>query len=223
MTRTIVERYLRLSPLRRSGKLGPFLGAAGMVLLVLALSVPLGAIGGARAAGSAFPAAGASATAFWYDPATNTNGNVWVSRGGSPSSPETWLDYEVWTCDQMGNCQDEIGGYGQIPNSALTGDMASGLSLSIDTNQIPDFAVYAGTGGPITVAWQPTKAFKSSFSGSQHYSMASPKCINVSGGSSTTISSTAEGSLPDLPIPSGSFSTMQTFHGSSISVGPCGP
>ena len=82
----------------------------------------------------------------------NTVGFLTVSQGGSPGHPQVYLNYAVLQCDFSG-CNTIAGGYGAIPSGDFSGGGAQ-MRLSTNTSADPDFFVYAGAGGPVSVQWR---------------------------------------------------------------------
>src|SRR6185437_1514848 len=94
-------------------------------------------------------------------PATFTN--LTVQKGGTISSPTTFLEYDVSQCTEDPTtattvCTDVLEGVGTIPNEDFTGS-ESNLHLHTNTATNPNFLFLAGSGGEVDVTWRKTDLF----------------------------------------------------------------
>ncbi|HWG53708.1 MAG TPA: hypothetical protein VN677_10475 [Gemmatimonadaceae bacterium] len=94
-------------------------------------------------------------------PATFTN--LSVQKGGTISSPTTFLEYDVSQCTEDPTtattvCTDVLEGVGTIPNEDFTGS-ESNLHLHTNTATNPNFLFLAGSGGEVDVTWRKTDLF----------------------------------------------------------------
>jgi len=87
----------------------------------------------------------------WFDPdATGaTFGFLYFGRGGPVTDPQTFLSYNIVRCADY-HCVELANGNGIIPNSDVSGN-AKKLHLSTNTSNNPNFTVYAGSRGNITI------------------------------------------------------------------------
>ncbi len=136
-----------------------------------------------------------------------TYGTVNASRGGTTGNPQTWMEYYVVQCDWY-SCYYLEAGYGLIPNRDLSGG-GGRLHLSTNTDGNPNFYVWAGSGGQLSVDWQSNGLYSSSWSGTTQYDYAAA-CDSVacysgykhrSQGKSTNTSASASGSVVGVALP----------------------
>ncbi len=171
----------------------PIISKIGTALLLFVAAV-------AQAQSSSFSANGAFANAL---PSCVTSGttvtclNVFVSRGGTTSSPSTSLYYEIDILDQnTGAFLQEIFGYGTIPNSAFQ-VQGNTDSLYVDTSTVASFTnrvcnfdpstflitCSSGPGGVVAGKWTEfTPLISSQFSGTSK--LSSPSVTFISTGTS---------------------------------------
>ena len=119
-----------------------------------------------------------------------------VSQGGSPGHPQVYLNYVVMQCDLYG-CNPIAGGYGSIPAGDLSGG-GSQMRLSTNTSADPDFFVFAGTGGTVSVEWKANGFFTARSTGvsDQVYGSFAQHLQ----GTSSFVSATATGSVVGTSI-----------------------
>lgn len=86
---------------------------------------------------------------FFSDPTGFSYGSLYFSRGGPVTNPQTFLSYNILHCADY-HCEELEIGNGIIPNSDLSGN-AKQLHLSTNTSNNPNFTVYAGNRGNITI------------------------------------------------------------------------
>jgi len=129
----------------------------------------------------------------------------------SARTNETYLYYGVYRCGPD-YCNAVAEGSGLIPSRDLSG-APKGLHLSTNTSSNPDFVVFAGTGGLVSVDWLPNGIWQSRASGTSFTeSTPSPSCDTscqvpftqhiqgvVTGASATVI-----GTVAGIVIPSAS-------------------
>lgn len=175
-----------------------------------------------------FVANGVSGQVGWYQSDSAgfgfTYGQVNVGRGGTTSNPQTWLDYYVVRCDWY-YCYLVGAGYGLIPNRDLSGG-SSQLHLSTTTTGNPNFFVWAGSGGQVSVDWRANGLFSSRSSGTNEYTYAA-QCDTLScnstfthrsQGRGTSASATASGTVVAVPIGFGQNAAIGTNHQVSIDI-----
>jgi hypothetical protein len=97
----------------------------------------------------------------WLDDGA-TCGYVYVTRGGTANSPQTYLYYLMYDC---GNGAVSETGYGMIPNANLQGDGSGRLSLTTDTSGA-NFTRDVGNGGAVALTWNKTVDFSTKWAGS---------------------------------------------------------
>jgi hypothetical protein len=131
-----------------------------------------------------------------------TETRIQVDRGGSATSPEVFLTYDVavGTCDE-GNCRLIESGGGLIPPEDFTGD-ANHLKLRTNTRNIPNFFITAGVGGLIDIEWRKVRGFEFRLTGTLEQ-REEGVFRSVSKGSSISFSAAASGSVIGIPIPRG--------------------
>lgn len=143
-----------------------------------------------------FVANGDFGNATWFD--EPTFGFIEVTRGGTPSRPEVFLTYEIAGCGGE-FCHVGFSGAGQIPPGDLTGDGVKGLKLNTDTSNDPNFTVFLGTGGLISVEWDKSRpVFETRFSGTTQFK--SPGFSSLSHGTHTERSARATGTVVGFVI-----------------------
>lgn len=100
---------------------------------------------------SRFVTNGEGGTVVWFvpDPTGFTFGSLYFSRGGPVTSPQTFLSYNIVHCADY-HCEELENGNGIIPNSDVSGN-AKQLHLSTNTSNNPNFTLYAGHRGNITI------------------------------------------------------------------------
>ena len=101
--------------------------------------------------------------------ATSTLTYLLVEKGGTISSPTTFLEYDVSQCTQdpasdTNVCTDVLEGIGTIPDEDFTGS-ESHLRLHTNTATNPNFTFLAGSGGEVDVTWRKTDLFMSRVNG----------------------------------------------------------
>lgn len=96
---------------------------------------------------------GAYAQTFSFDEAGVVSITIDVSRGGTPSSPTTFLYYDVFIGTSNGGIARQ--GMGVIPNADFSSNGRT-VILNTDTSVIPGFELIAGAGGPINLHWEAT-------------------------------------------------------------------
>lgn len=130
-----------------------------------------------------------------------SSGVVGAGRGGSTNNPQVAMSYYVYEygCDAAWNCFYNLlsAGWGVIPAKDLT---LSGKRLRLNTNTAnnPNFYVYAGVAGPVSITWLADGVLQNTFSGV--WSARYGNLIHRSQGSSTSWSAVASGSVVGIPI-----------------------
>jgi hypothetical protein len=148
-----------------------------------------------------------------------TFGSLYLDRGGTTSNPQTSLSYFVYQygCDALFNCffNTLAAGYGLIPNKDVT---RGGRQLRLNTNTAnnPNFIVYAGPAGPVTVTWTANGAYEQSNSGTSIYRAGT--YAHRSQGSNTSRSANASGSIAGIVIPLVPVAQLATFRNVSIDI-----
>ncbi|MBI4234013.1 MAG: hypothetical protein HY686_06180 [Chloroflexi bacterium] len=136
----------------------------------------------------------------------NIAGTLYVTRGGNPQKPETWLYYLI----KQGAATVQSG-YGNIPSGDLTGSNLTGLLLKTDTTAAanPGFNRAVGNGGAIDVKVQkilgiPGPSFQQ-FGNTERVFYNSILRIN---GQSAYSPGSAQGKAMDSPIGPGSWAII---------------
>lgn len=148
-----------------------------------------------------------------------TSGVVSTGRGGTTKNPMAYLDYTVYEfgCDALWNCFYNLvgAGYGLIPVKDLG---ASGKQLRLETNTAnnPNFFVYAGVAGPVSVTWNADGLYENSSAGTSSSRFANT--THKSQGSSTSWSAIASGSLAGTPVGPYGTATFGTNHLVTIDI-----
>jgi len=112
-----------------------------------------------------FVGKGLAGDASWCDVESNevyVCGYLSAASGGTTKNPETYLYYDVYRCAP--DCNAVEAGYGLIPNGDLSGGPQK-LHLSTNTSSNPEFVVWAGTGGLVSVDWRPNGTYTAKWSG----------------------------------------------------------
>ncbi len=155
----------------------------------------------------------------WFAPGpsgTFTFGFLNVSEGGSVTAPHVFLFYEVFQCCTFGFVEVS-GGFGSIPAGDLTGGTGSAaLRLNTNTANDPNFVVFAGSGGLVSVQWQENSAFEFSQSGTFETQFGKSTFRTI--GSSSFSSATVTGTVVGLAIPQSAFGQMGTNHSVTIDI-----
>jgi len=121
-----------------------------------------------------------------------------VERGDTLLNPEVFLSYQVIDCFFEG-CEGSLaGGAGRIPRGDFKGTAGHKLKLSTNTCANPDFAVFLGPCGLISVEWTPG-VFETRFSGTTEQKVRGVLSSRQQG---TTISTdaTVTGNVVGFPI-----------------------
>lgn len=135
-----------------------------------------------------------------------------MSRTSSPSNPGVILWYYYTPCGiacDEGECPPPWEyGYGEIPAGDLTlskrtvnGRQLSVLKLNTNTSNDPNFFVYAGNGGQITVEWDRTPGIE--FVSTGHSVTTIGNFTERVHGTSTVYSARATGSVVGIELPTG--------------------
>jgi len=158
-----------------------------------------------------FTAEGAFGQTYWTPNAGFfTCGFIEVSRTGSSSNAGVILWYYYTPCGiacDEGECPPPIEyGYGEIPAGDLTlakrtvnGRQLSVVKLNTNTANDPNFFVYAGNGGQITVEWDRTPGLE--FVSTGHSVTKLGTFTERVHGTSTAYSARATGSVVGIELP----------------------
>lgn len=147
---------------------------------------------------------------------TFTFGSLNVSEGGSVTAPRAFLFYEVFQCCTFG-FREVSGGVGSIPAGDLTGGTGSAaLKLNTNTANDPNFVVFAGSGGVVSVQWQENSGFEFSQSGTSLSQFGRTTFRTI--GSSSSSSATVTGTVVGVAIPRGAFGQMGANHTVTIDI-----
>lgn len=150
---------------------------------------------------------------------TFITGNLQVSRGGPTNNPQTFLFYQVGqtVCDPFFNCTFTLleGGAGTIPNGDFSGG-GKQQRLSTNTANNPDFLVFAGSGGLVSVSWQANGFFLTTSSGSNTFK--SGTFTQRFQGNSSNASATATGTVIGIPIDANQSSGIGSNHTVQIDI-----
>jgi hypothetical protein len=133
------------------------------------------------------------------------------------SEEDVYLTYVVWECDlTAGECRSVEAGNGAIPGESLTRSHGR-LHLNVNTTALPDFGLYAGSGGPISLSWTKLEGWSSRSSGHSRYETSEFRAH--SHGVYTSSAAIAEGSVLGLEVqPGSSFAGMGTAREGGISI-----
>jgi hypothetical protein len=146
-------------------------------------------------------------------------GFLQVTRGGPTNNPQTFLSYQVeqTVCDPLFNCTFTLlqGGFGTIPNGDFSGG-GKQLRLRTNTSNNPNFIVFAGNGGLVSVTWQANGFFFSSSSGTSTFK--SGTFSERFQGTSSNASATATGSIVGIPIDANQSSGIGSNHTVQIDI-----
>jgi hypothetical protein len=148
-----------------------------------------------------------------------TTGFLQVSRGGPTNNPQTFMSYQVeqTVCDPFFNCTFTLlqGGFGSIPNGDFSG---GGKQLRLRTNAAtnPNFIVFAGTGGLVSVTWQANGFFFSSSNGTSTFK--SGTFTERFQGNSSSASAAATGTVIGIPINANQSSGIGSNHTVQIDI-----
>ena len=147
---------------------------------------------------------------------TFTFGFLNVAEGGSVTAPQAFLFYGVFQCCTFG-FREVSGGAGPIPAGDLTGGTGSAaLRLNTNTANDPNFFVFAGSGGVVSVQWQENSGFEFSQSGTSVVQFGRNTFRTI--GSSSSSSATVTGSVVGVAIPRGAFGQMGANHTVTIDI-----
>jgi len=164
-----------------------------------------------------FVANGEFARVFWGDADQGNFGGLEVTQGGTPSAPEVFVQYAIGICEPDGFCPGTLsGGAGRIPPGDLTGN-GSHLHLRTDTNNDPDFIVFAGSGGLIDVEWVRVPGVEERISGSVYTRFPGVNSFR-SHGTTTRRFATATGSVVGAGIALNGEPGSEGFIGNEHSV-----
>lgn len=141
---------------------------------------------------------------------------LWVSQGGTPSAPLTFLYYDVYGCsfDPVSywyTCQDSQVGFGQIPNSDFGGGTGQ-ERLHTNTAGNASFYTWVGAPGVIDVTWRKSNLFANSNQGTSSSTWATFSLHSDSQGDNA--SAVAVGSLIGVPL-SDPYADISSGHGTS--------
>lgn len=100
---------------------------------------------------------------FWFNADVNgeayESGYLGVYQGGTRKDRQVFLYYEITQCDYLSSvCTSVESGNGSIPPGDVV-QQGETLTLHTDTAANPDFSIFAGPGGPITISWTQTAGF----------------------------------------------------------------
>lgn len=150
---------------------------------------------------------------------TFITGNLQVSRGGPTNNPQTFLFYQVGqtVCDPFFNCTFTLlqGGAGTIPNADYSGG-GKQQRLTTNTATNPNFFVFAGTGGVVSVSWKGNGFFQTTSSGTSTFK--SGTFTQRSQGNSSSSSATATGAVVGFPIDPNQSSSIGSNHSVTIDI-----
>jgi hypothetical protein len=204
----LLHRYLVLRPV--------LIGMAGWCCVV----------GGALAQSTVFHANGASG--FTVGSSNNTNIVLNVNRGGSGTTAQTFLNFNLFTFGP--NSFTNTFGNGTIPNTDLTGDSTARLRLNTDTSTNTNFTITSCTfdfttfintcinvsGGPISATWTKTQGFTVHSTFDQSFRFA--QFTQHSVGESESSLALASGDVLGNILPSGSFGELGVNHNTTITI-----
>lgn len=141
-------------------------------------------------------------------------GGISVSRGGSPSNPQVFLQYEMGSCNQF-SCTTLRAGYGTIPVGDFSGN-GGALSVNTNTTGNANFYTYAGPTGVVTASWQSTGIYQVSSNGTQ--TITTPTFRQRSVGQSDFTYASTSGSIVGLSIPSQNSGSISSNRSVSITI-----
>lgn len=123
----------------------------------------------------------------------NRYGSVYVARTKVGAGAETWLSYDISECTEW-ECYTVEAGSGYIPND----DFVRGVGLNTDTSAIPDFILWAGSGGVIAVEWTPLKGVSYRYHGTIQQRFSDYRYM--SNGTWEYTMAAAQGSVVGVPV-----------------------
>ncbi|HZU13262.1 MAG TPA: hypothetical protein VFB58_10525 [Chloroflexota bacterium] len=191
------------------------------VVFALLLSVPLDPLahgGTAAASGKTITFSGQVVNAFAFSsqnfgPSGPPPGSVEYQLNVFQSGTQTMLEYTVctWQWDSVNdfwNCVLTEGGFGLIPSSAVQssgGARPTNVSLNVDTSSLssPNFQLFAGSGGTISLTWKAVPGYTNANSGNFHStsSLPGPSFSYSSSASSYSSSAGAQGTILGYTVP----------------------
>ena len=137
----------------------------------------------------------------------NSFGFLSVSQGGTPGHPQVYLSYVVMQCDFY-SCNPIAGGYGPIQAGDLSGG-GQQMRLTTNTSADPDFFIFAGAGGTVSVEWKANGFFTTRSTGVTQQTYGS--FAQHTQGTYSSVSANATGSVIGSSIsPNQSASIGQT-------------
>ncbi|HZE74311.1 MAG TPA: hypothetical protein VE091_03315 [Gemmatimonadales bacterium] len=143
------------------------------------------------------------------------SGFVSVVRGGTASNPEVLLFYEVLQCGSDG-CGAVEEGAGPIERGDLTGNGVQKLKVNTNTSGNPNFVLFAGSGGLVSVQWVRIPGLEQRVSGT-FVQRVKGVFSSRSTGTSNFFTATATGSVVGFPITT-SFQFAQIGTGHNVEI-----
>jgi hypothetical protein len=150
---------------------------------------------------------------FGYTAEGYENGYLFASQGGE--GQQVFMYYDITQCDYSGSCSSVESGYGYIPSGDLVQEHEK-LILTTNTSTAPDFYIYAGSGGPITISWTQFSGFTSRESRNMRATYGSLKVRFHE--TRTTYSAFAEGLLLGRTLDASVYAQMGTVHSGEIDI-----
>ena len=169
--------------------------ALATVLAIVLLAMPVSS--SASVPVTHFQANGTSASVFSCNNVSGVCATVFVSLGGNPNAPQTFLFYDLFLPSG-----DQFIGFGTIPNADLTVNDSRTLTLSTDTSTIEGFTnlfcdvnfnCETAAGGVVSGVWKKTNFFSihSTFSNVDNFKPV----LVISNGTGDVFSATAQFSV----------------------------
>ncbi len=140
-------------------------------------------------------------------------GSAFVSKGGSVTNPQAFLEYFVF---RFNPCCSFAEGFGPIAVGDLTGSGAGKLMLNTNTCTDPGFFTFGSACGVVSIEWDKTSFFTGRSEGTSSNTFADFTFRSI--GTSEFSSAAATGSIVGFPIGSPNFAEMGMNHFVTIDI-----
>ena len=199
--------------------------AAKLLTILGLLLVPFAAFGQTL---QSFQVNGLAADYFGCDPNGNCPVFTLLANTSGTAGTRYFFYYEVYTFN--GSQIVSYNGYGQIPNSSVSGNGQNQVTLSVDTSQVSGFvntictsdsitlsgSCVSGPGGIVNVGWQ-TNTYKQDASGSGT-STFPPNFKIIQNFHFTRTSANAVGTILGFAVPTGGDANLGSGHDGNVIV-----
>jgi hypothetical protein len=144
-------------------------------------------------------------------------GYLAVYQGGTRKDRQVLLYYDITQCGYATyECTSVEGGNGLIPSGDLVQE-GNTLTLNTNTSTAPEFSLYAGSGGPITISWTQTSGFTARENVNSRINYVSGLKARFHQ-TRTSFSAVAEGSMLGRALDPYAYATMGTVHSGEIDI-----